>query len=511
MGSAIAIKSENINLKDLRTQGLILGVFEGEPLSGDSAKYLDELYGGTISALIESGEIRGELKEFHILHRVDLPISKIIILGCGKREKFNRDTVRFLAAKGARTARKAGQTESSFLLEPYGSLSAFDLGVVTAEGLIMGLDRFENYKTKKKSSRDKLSSFVVLGNGFNTGELQAGLDRGEILGQGNVCARQIANHPGNYMTPTQLASEAQAVASEAGMECIILDEPDLKEKGFGGICAVSAGSAENCKMVQLFYRGKPADKTVHLAIIGKGLTFDAGGISIKPAQNMHMMKFDMCGGAGVIGAAQIIGKLKPALNINIYIPTSENLLGPESYKPGDVLTMYGGKTVEIKNTDAEGRLLLADAISLAVEHGAERIINTATLTGAVLGALGHWRTGLMCRDNELKELVTESANQCDELLWELPLDAEYRVILHSAVADISNSGSRFAGATTAGIFLNEFAGDTPFCHLDIAGTAWVENVPSQYNFKPYLPKEGATGTIARTIAIAAEKIADEVS
>ena len=264
-------------------------------------------------------------------------------------------------------------------------------------------------------------------------------------------------------------------------------------------------------MVQLFYRGKPADKTVHLAIIGKGLTFDAGGISIKPAQNMHMMKFDMCGGAGVIGAAQIIGKLKPALNINIYIPTSENLLGPESYKPGDVLTMYGGKTVEIKNTDAEGRLLLADAISLAVEHGAERIINTATLTGAVLGALGHWRTGLMCRDNELKELVTESANQCDELLWELPLDAEYRVILHSAVADISNSGSRFAGATTAGIFLNEFAGDTPFCHLDIAGTAWVENVPSQYNFKPYLPKEGATGTIARTIAIAAEKIADEVS
>ena len=222
-------------------------------------------------------------------------------------------------------------------------------------------------------------------------------------------------------------------------------------------------------MIQLKYRGKPNDEVIHLAVIGKGLTFDAGGISIKPAQNMHLMKFDMCG-AGVIGAAEIIGKLAPKININIYVPASENLLGPESYKPGDVLNMYSGKTVEIKNTDAEGRLLLADAIALAKEHGAQRIINTATLTGAVLGALGHWRTGLMCRDDKLKSIVTESANECDELLWELPLDPEYRVILHSAVADISNSGSRLAGATTAGIFLNEFAGETPFCHLDIAGT-----------------------------------------
>ena len=511
MSSNLAIQLNYSNLNDLTTEGLILGLFEGEPLEGELSKQLDDMYGGTISKLIERGEIRGELKEFHILHRVDLPIQKVIILGCGKREKFNQDTVRFLAAKGARTARKAGQQESTFLLEPYKALESFNLGVVTAEGLIMGLNRFEQYKTKKKSSKDKLSKFIVLGQGFDQNSLGEGLKRGEILGLGNVRARQIANHPGNFMTPNQMAIEAEKVAEAVGMECSIIDEPELKSRGFGGICGVSAGSKENCKMIQLKYRGKPNDEVIHLAVIGKGLTFDAGGISIKPAQNMHLMKFDMCGGAGVIGAAEIIGKLAPKININIYVPASENLLGPESYKPGDVLNMYSGKTVEIKNTDAEGRLLLADAIALAKEHGAQRIINTATLTGAVLGALGHWRTGLMCRDDKLKSIVTESANECDELLWELPLDPEYRVILHSAVADISNSGSRLAGATTAGIFLNEFAGETPFCHLDIAGTAWVENIPSQYNFKPYLPKEGASGTVARTIAIAAEKIANDIA
>jgi len=505
--SSIQINVSNAQIDQLKTQGLVLGVFEGESLEGPVAKALDEMYDGLITRLMEAGEIRGERKEFHILHRPDLPVQKIIVLGCGKKSKFKPDTVRFLAAKGARTARKLGQVEVSFLLEPYQSLEDEQLGELVSEGLIMGLDRFELYKEKKKSDRDRLDEFNVVLSGAKESAVQAGLDRGAILAQGNVLSRQIANHPGNYMTPSRMAEEAQKIAKDAGFEFQVMDEPELIEKGFGGITAVSAGSEENCKMILMRYRGNPSSKEIDLAIVGKGLTFDAGGISIKPAANMHMMKYDMCGGAGVLGAAYIIGQLKPKVNINFYVPSSENLLGPKSYKPGDVLTMYSGKTVEIMNTDAEGRLLLADAITLAVEEGAKKIVNTATLTGAVVGALGHFRTGLMCRDDEFKSLVTESANQCDELVWELPLDEEYRVILHTAVADIANSGSRLAGATTAGIFLNEFAGDVPFCHLDIAGTAWVENLPTQYNFKPYLPKEGASGTVARTIAIIAEKLA----
>jgi leucyl aminopeptidase len=188
------------------------------------------------------------------------------------------------------------------------------------------------------------------------------------------------------------------------------------------------------------------------------------------------------------------------------VPSSENLLGAKAYKPGDVLKMYNGVTVEILNTDAEGRLILADAICMAVEDGVKKIVNTATLTGAVLGALGHVRTGLFCKNDELTDLVKAASDECDEKVWQLPLDDEYKVILGSTCADISNSGTRMAGATTAAIFLHEFCGDVPFCHLDIAGTAWVENLPTQYSFKPYLPKDGASGTVARTIGLIAEKL-----
>lgn len=496
-------------ISELKTQALILGVFEDEGFTGEIVSQLDNLYGGIFSKLYERGEIRGELKEFHIMHRLECPIQRVIVLGCGKRNSFTADTVRFLAAKGARTARKLDLNEASLLLAPFSDLGSETLGVTCAEGLIMGLDRFEVYKTKKKKGdRDHFERFILVGNENQATDLKSGVGRGSLLGDGNVLARSIANHPGNKMTPTLLADEAEKLAKEHSLGFSVMDEPELEQKGFEGLVSVSRGSAENCKLIKMTYRGNPESEEVDIAVIGKGLTFDAGGISIKPSANMHLMKYDMCGAAATLGAARIVAGLAPKINVNFYIPSSENLCGSKAYKPGDILNMYGGITVEITNTDAEGRLILADAISLAVEEGAQRIVTTATLTGAVVGALGHWRTGLMCRDQALKEFFLQSAQECEELVWELPLDKEYKVLLRSPVADLVNSGPRVAGAITAGVFLNEFAGETPFCHLDIAGTAWVENLPTQYNFKPYLPKDGASGTAARTIALAVEKLAN---
>ncbi len=503
------IRVSSQSLSSFPTEGIILGVFEGEGLESTQARELDAIFGGKITALIERGEIRGELKEFHTLHDLDGSIERVIVIGCGKREDFSKDTVRFLAAKGARTARKLGQAEVSILLEPLASKTYEGLGLLCSEGLIMGLDRFEVYKTKKRGDRDNLKAVVFLAPDSGVaGEVQVGVDRGVILGQGNVLTRSIANHPGNKMTPTILSENAKKVADVHGLGFSVMDEPELIAKGFEGITAVSRGSDENCKLIKLTYRGQPDSDEIHIGLVGKGLTFDAGGISIKPSANMHKMKYDMCGGAAVLGAATIVAKLKPGLNVNFYIPSSENLLGAKAYKPGDILNMYGGHTVEITNTDAEGRLLLADAIAFAVEEKCERIITTATLTGAVVGALGHLRTGILSRNEALKKLVMEAADECDEKVWELPLDKEYKVILRSTVADIANSGNRLAGTSTAGIFLNEFSGDVPFCHLDIAGTAWVENLPTQYNFKPYLPKDGSSGTAARTLGLAVEKLSN---
>ncbi|MBT3786148.1 leucyl aminopeptidase, partial [bacterium] len=464
----------------IKTQALVLGVFQDEGFRGEAVQEIDTLYGGILTSLFERGEIRGELKEFHIFHELKEGIERVIVLGCGKRESFTPDTIRFLAAKGARTARKLGLNEASFLLEPFRGLEPEILGVTSAEGLLMGLDRFEVYKTKKrKGDRDEFTQFVLVGDDNERDRLEAGVTRGQILAEGNVIARSIANHPGNKMTPSILADEAQRIAKEYSLGFSVMDEPELEQKGFEGIVSVSKGSDENCKLIKMTYRGRKNSSDVDIAIVGKGLTFDAGGISIKPSANMHLMKYDMCGSAATLGAARIVAGIAPEINVNFYIPSSENLCGSKAYKPGDILNMYGGISVEITNTDAEGRLILADAIALAVEEGAQRIVTTATLTGAVVGALGHWRSGLMCRDPHLKEIFMDAAEECEELVWELPLDKEYKVLLKSPIADLVNSGPRVAGAITAGIFLNEFAGSLPFCHLDIAGTAWVENLPTQ--------------------------------
>jgi leucyl aminopeptidase len=505
------ISCEIAALENLQTEGLVVGVFESQKPSSPVWNKLNELFGGLPSRLLESGEIKGELKEFHVLHNVQGKIAKIIVLGCGKAEKFNQDTVRFIAAKGARTARKLGQKEVAFLLETFNCADEKTMACSVAEGLIMGLDRFENYKSKKKCDDDELQKIVLLpAAGADVEKFNSGLERGRILAEGTVLARDISNHPGNYMTPTHLAEEARKVAEQYNLPYTVMDEPELIEKGFQGITAVSQGSAENCKLIIMDYKGRQSSEDIDLAIVGKGLTFDAGGISIKPSEGMHLMKYDMCGSAAVIGAVSAIARMKPSINVRFYIPSSENLNGSRAYKPGDILKMYGGKTVEVVNTDAEGRLLMADAIAYAKEQGAKRIIDIATLTGAVVVGLGHVRTGLLGSDEKLINTIKSASEECGEKLWQLPLDEEYKVSLKSVHADLSNSGGRAGGTISAAVFLNEFAGGLPYCHLDIAGTAWVENAPTQYSAKPYLPREGATGTGARTLTLTVEALAGQL-
>jgi len=493
-------------IETLKTEGLVLGLYEGQEMDSSLLKSIDSEARGLITSLLGRGEITGESKEFHILHLPGSQLTKIIVLGLGKRDKFSQETLRNVVAKGVRTARKLNQTEVTIALDVF-QLDPTVLGICSAEGIIMGLDRFEVYKSKKKTDKDKLTKVNLVVGDTHIASVSAGVNRGKILAEGNCLTRDIANHPGNKMTPTILANEAKKVADALGLEYRVMDEPELIAKGYVGITAVSQGSEENCKMVIMDFKGRPNSSDIDLALVGKGLTFDTGGISIKPADRMHMMKYDMCGGAGIVGAAYIIGKLKPRVNVRFYIPTSENMPDGKAYKPGDVLQYKNGKTVEIVNTDAEGRLILADALIMAVEDGAKRIIDAATLTGAVTVCLGHVRTGLFCKDEGLKKLVLEASEECDEKVWELPLDDEFKVMLKSSTADMVNSGARGAGSTTAALFLNEFTADVPFCHLDIAGTAWIENLPTQYSFKSYLPKEGATGTVARTFALAAEKVA----
>ncbi|HKV39349.1 MAG TPA: leucyl aminopeptidase, partial [Blastocatellia bacterium] len=309
----------------------------------------------------------------------------------------------------------------------------------------------------------------------------------------------LGNEPANIMTPSELARRAAQMAEQVGLPVEILREEELRQKGFGALLAVSSGSAEPPTLTVLRYEPEAGalqeevQKGELIALIGKGITFDSGGISIKPAFQMDEMKFDMCGGAAVIGAMQAIARLRPPIRVLGVIAASENLLSGGSYKPGDVVTGLGGKTIEIINTDAEGRMVLSDAITYAIQQGATQIIDAATLTGACVVAFAEVRAAIMGTDQTLIDELIRTGEDCGEKLWQLPIDPEYGEQIQSPIADIRNDGGRGAGAITAGMFLKLFAGSTPWAHLDIAGTAWLDaETPSM--------AKGATGFGVRTLA-----------
>jgi leucyl aminopeptidase len=464
-----------------RTPLLVVPIFEGDAP--------DAALGAEASAAHARGGLRGKEGESVLLYPASGP-ERILLVGMGKAEAVTAEKVRRLGGTAAKQAAKA-RAASATLLLPSTSLAPRDAARAVAEGAVLGSYTFTELKAPAEDAPEPVTLGtldILLPDGVEEGEAAEGARVGEIAARGENLARTLGNLPGNVATPTYLAGVAQRIAQEHGMHATILGPAEMEEEGMGALLAVARGTDEEPRFIVLEHRGG-AEGDRPLVLVGKGLTFDAGGISIKPAQGMEEMKFDMCGGAGVLGAMQAIGELKVRANVVAIVPSSENLLGGRAMKPGDIFRAHSGKTIEVVNTDAEGRLILADALSYARRFEPLAVIDAATLTGACVIALGHQATGLMGNDAALVAELLAAGERTGERCWELPMFDEYREQIRSDYADIKNSGGRPAGAISAGWFLREFV-SYPWCHLDVAGTAWGDGKLS-YQTK------GATGIPTR--------------
>lgn len=454
------------------------------------ADYIRQVYG--------LGDFKGKAEEKLVFYLPPAPGNKsaakpvrVMVLGLGKDEP---DQELFRKAGGliAKAARKLKIGKLHIEMSEGLALAAAEAGLALAEGLILGAYRFDKYKkTDPDNGSGKIGEIII--HGAKSLPLEQAVARGQIAAIAACAARDMANEPGNYWTPAHFAEAGRQLAGRSGIKCSVLDQAEMKKLGMGGILGVNQGSSQAPKMVVLEY-GKGGKKTPTLLLVGKGLTFDSGGISLKAGAGMQDMKYDMCGGAAVMATMQAIGELKPAgINVIGIIPAAENMPGPGALKPGDIITHYNGKTVEVVNTDAEGRLILADALAYGVDKfKPTAVVDVATLTGAVIIGLGHHRSGLLSNDDKLADQLLASGTRCGEPSWRLPLGEEYKKQLKSEVADLKNVGGRPAGTITGACFLQEFIGETPWAHLDIAGTAW------DYTEKSYIPK-GPSAVGVRTL------------
>jgi leucyl aminopeptidase len=481
----------------LATGALVIPVFSDKRLDG-VALDIDALLGGALAGVLEAGEIAGKPNELVVVHARELPFRRVALIGLGEREKFTPYALARFAGTAVRSLGKRNVAALTFVLPDEARIATALAASAVAEGAIAATLDGTTYRTEP--DRPVVTTDVAIAAGaFDRAALAAGIARGTAIGEAVNAARLMALTPGNDMTPTHMAERARELAADVGLEFAVLDEALMAAKGMGSLLGVSRGSDEPATLSVMTYRGDPTSPQM-LALVGKGLTFDSGGISIKPAADMHEMKYDMCGGAGVIGAMHAIGKLKPKLNVIGLVPSSENLPGPRAMKPGDILRAMNGKTIEVINTDAEGRLILADALCYARELGATAIVDTATLTGACVIALGHSASGVMTNDDAFAERFAEVVGDVGERYWPLPLYDDFDRQIKSDIADLKNTGGRYGGAETAGAFLKNFVGDVPWLHLDIAGTAYLDAESS------YLAK-GPTGTPVRALVSLVENLA----
>ena len=447
---------------------LIVFTTKGDDLlTSGTTGALNDALGGGLAPLAESGELEGARDETVLLHTLgQVPAGRVVLAGLGAPEKLELDHVRNAAARAARRAREVGGGTLGVAVDGEGcGWTREELGSAIAEGLEMGLYRFDRHQaaTKKPKTLDAATLF-----GSDPGAIGRGVSQGRALAGAANFARDLANEPSNLLTPTELAARAEAWAGEHGLEIEILDEAAARELGMGSFLGVAAGSHQPARFIVMRHRGGGDEPG--LGYCGKGITFDTGGISIKPAANMEAMKQDMSGAAAVIAAMGAIADLNLPLNVTALAPCTENMPGGAAIKPGDLLTAMNGTTIEVINTDAEGRLVLADALSYANHLGLSPLIDVATLTGACAVALGDVATGVMANDDDLAQEVIAAGKIAGEKFWQLPMFSEYDEQIRSQVADVKNTGGRLAGAITAAKFLAKFAGDTPWAHLDMAGT-----------------------------------------
>ncbi len=478
--------------KDVDVQAVAVAVFKDEKAGDGLLKSLDQAAGGLISRVIQTEEFAakpGETAYFHLSGK-GLKAGRLLLIGCGERDAYKAAQISRMAGTASRFLRS--KNASSIAIAPRADGDDGKVAQTAMVGAIMGLFEPDKYRTKDKEDRE-LHQIAIVIEGGDKKALQQGAERGRIIGEAANFTRDLANEPGGYLTPTILAARAQKVAKKFGLSIDVLDQRQMEKLGMGSLLGVSRGSDEPPKLIVMKYEPRKAGrKKGLLALVGKGITFDSGGISLKPGENMELMKYDMTGAATVIGAMQAIAQLKPSIPVLGVAPCSENLPSGKATKPGDILKAMTGKTIEVINTDAEGRLVLADAIAYAKTLGATQIIDMATLTGAVSIALGDVNTAILGTDQTLIDQVIEAGKEVGEKFWQLPLDSEYTNQIKSDIADIKNVGGKKAGTITAAAFLKEFADDTSWAHLDIAGTAWGDTA------QPYRSK-GPTGVAVRTL------------
>jgi leucyl aminopeptidase len=480
----------------IKTGALVVPIFADAKIEGP-AKAVDAALGGAIADVLASGEISGKAGETALLHAKDLPFKRAFVVGLGDRSKFE---VKSLAQYAGTAVRYLGKRKvrSIALVLPAEARDKRLAASLIAEGAIEATLDTTLYRSEPENPVET-ESVTILANPNDAEALRAGIKRGRIIGEAVNIARRMALLPGNDMTPTHMAARARQLAREVGLAIDVLDERRMKALGMGSLLGVSAGSSQPAKLIVLTYTGDPRSKE-KLALVGKGITFDSGGISIKPAADMHEMKYDMSGAAAVIATMWALAQLKPRLNVIGLAPASENLPGPDAVKPGDILRAMNGKTIEVINTDAEGRLILADALCYAIKLGATKIIDAATLTGACVVALGHTASGTMTNNEAFVKQFLSVANTTPERYWQLPLYDDFSQEMKSDIADIKNAGSRWGGAETGGAFLKAFVGETPWIHLDIAGTAYLDRE------SPHMAK-GPTGTPIRAFIAYVEALA----
>ena len=465
--------------------------FEGRPATSGTAELLPSEAQSQLGELHAGGELSGKLYECTLVHRPrGLSAQRLLMVGAGKAEKHSTSQLRKLLGTAVRYLRSRGVRDLAWLVGPR-DLEPEAVQAL-AEGAIVADYDSDRYRTERETEK-RIDRVTLLAPADAPSEAaRAGLERGRIIAEATNLARDLVNEPSNRMTPTLLADRAQEIAARFGLDCEVFDADAIRKLKMGALEAVARGSDEPPRLIVIRYVPPGAPESPVIGLIGKGITFDTGGISIKPSENMHEMKTDMAGGATVLGAMQAMARLKPCVRAIGVVPATENMPSGKAYKPGDVITSMSGKTIEILNTDAEGRLVLADAISYAKQIGCTHLVDVATLTGAVTIALGNITTGVFGWNQEWVDRVLASARACGEKMWQLPVDEEYRELYKSSIADMANTGGRYGGAITGAMFVGEFAGDMPWVHLDIAGTRWSNEE------KPYQAK-GPTGHGVRTL------------
>jgi leucyl aminopeptidase len=462
------------SLAQIEAPLLAIAVAQGAAVPASLAE-LDRAAGGMVGRAITSGDFKGKRDETALLYPDGAKPQRLLLVGLGKPVDVTRNSVRRAAAVAAKRARALGATQFAFAIaaEARNGVAAADVGQVVVEGAAQGAWAFTELKAAPDDPKAEVEAVAVACETKEAQAVAAGERLGEAIAAGHFLTRYLQMLPGNVCTPSYLADRAKQLADQHGFGCTVLDRAQMREENMGALLAVAQGSQQEPRFIVLEHRGAGA-ADAPVALVGKGVTFDSGGISIKPAQNMEDMKFDMSGAAAVLGTFEALGRLKPRLNVVGLIPATENLPSGTAVKPGDVVKSHLGKTIEIINTDAEGRLILCDALSYARRFKPAGVIDIATLTGAVVVALGQVAIGMMGNDDALLAEVREAGERAGERCWPLPLWDEYRDLLKSDIADMKNSGGRGAGSIAGGWFLREFVEGIPWVHLDIAGTAYTE-------------------------------------